>query len=213
MSTNDEILKRFAILLGDESYQEYHSCFGKVMKILQSELKIAEGIEAGSLAMGFKIKDSGDLDVIFTYKETKKSTPTIRQDLHSALETGLENQANVTLNDPNTSRAVKVVFDNELEMDIVYKDFASYEREKNMIDHFNNLPDEILHIIQLVKYAEENYTNCNLQKRKIHGTASTAQGGSFGAKLRYTIHRCGGGGQVNAICEYLIQEARNKGIN
>ncbi|MBK5113876.1 MAG: hypothetical protein KGD59_06755 [Candidatus Heimdallarchaeota archaeon] len=212
MSTNEEILTRFAEFLGQESYQDYHSNFGRVMKILQGELKIAEGIEAGSLAMGFKIRNSGDLDVIFTYVQTEKTAPNIRSELFTVLSSSLENQAEVTLDDPETSRSVKIIFENEIEMDIVYKDYTSYEREKRMIDHFDNLPDYILHIVRLVKYAEINYSNNKIKKHSIHKISSTIQGNSFIKKLRNTIHRSGGG-QVQDIIDYLIREANRFDIN
>ena len=141
-------------------------------------------------------------------KKPFKTAPTIKEELRTILADQLGDQARVTLNDPKTSRAIHVYFyKEEVKMDIVYKDFDSYKHEKKMIDHFNQLPDEITYIIRLVKFVERNFPNSNIKKRKIHNLASTASGNDFCAKLKYTINACGGGGKVQCIYDFLIEEA------
>jgi len=212
MKENEEkVLEKFANKLNQESYKKYHSCFKQVMDILQRTMNIAEGKEAGSKAMGFKIKELGDIDIIFTIINPKKPTPDIREDAQKYLSDSLKNQAKVTLEDKVESRAVKVHFKEEdVEMDVVFKEYKEYQNEKKLNEHYEKHPQLILNSIILVKYCYYNYPEYKLVKHKIHRRASVSPGNKLSTKVKDIITHCGGGSKLNEIYEKLLNDAREE---
>lgn len=208
LEEENRLLEKFGNLLSQESLQRYQSRFNHLYEILQRELHISEGMKAGSIGMGYKIRDAGDLDIIFTIFKIKKTPPDVREWLEETLSSKLGKQAVVSLRDKNVSSSVKVDYPDEVGIDVVYLEPNDFEVSKEQINYAKNLPNIINNTIRLVKYCCEHYKEVKLNKRKIHNSSTIAVGKTLSSKVKNTINKCGGGSNTGKIYKWLIEEAK-----
>jgi len=144
-------LMRFANKLSGNKYSRFKSKFISIVNILKHNMRIAEAVKSGSIEKDVSLDDISDLDIIYTFIETEKTSDEIRHEAFIHLNSSFPND-NVT----EGNRAVKVEFSENRKYDVVYKPYSDYEAEKNEIRLTKESTNEIKNIIKLLRYWVES---------------------------------------------------------
>jgi len=204
LSSEENILQKFANKLLDTDKERYSSKFIRIYNELKKHFKISEALKAGSIGKQTKIELYGDLDLVFTISNPEKNNDT---DMRNLLEKRMK------ISFPNDDvklkmRSILITFEKDFSVDVVYLSKQEFEKEKKQIKHIKSISNDIRDIIVLAKYAKYEKKLTNLKSYRIEWNAIYSSAKTFQGKLRDTIHKSGGGGHVKELYTFILENAR-----
>ena len=203
LTKEEKILDSFGAKLKDTNTEFYDSKFIKIYNVLKRHYKISQVLKAGSFGKETKIELHGDMDITFTIDKPKiTDVKEIREDLEEKLK-GLNPKSYPKLK----YVAVLIEYKNDFSIDVVYLSKEDFEKEKKKFKHIKTINDQIKNIIRLVKYWNYNKNEAKTKNYEIELNAINSDAGTYRKRLRDTINKSGGIGNVDDIYDYLYKEA------
>lgn len=206
LSSEEEILRKFANKLVETDSEVYDSKFIKIYNELKKHFGISQAMKAGSLGKGTKIELYGDMDLIFTIDKPESSQD---QEMREIVEEKMKlsfGKDNVELK----SRSVLVEFKGDFSVDVVYLNKNEFEKEKKQIRHIKTISNEIRNIIILAKYVKYEKNLVKMKSYKIEWNAIYSSAKTFESRLRDTINQSGGVSQISLLYNFILQNAGKK---
>ncbi len=200
---DETLLRKFAKKLHETNKDFYESKFISIYNELKKHFKLSGALKAGSYGKNTKVVGEGDMDLTFTLVSPPYDEMEMRKVLEKKLKQSFPHDDVELL-----KKSVLIKFSSEYSVDIVYLTPKEFENEKTLIKHIKSLPDDILDIIVLAKYARDKKKFKNIKSYKIELNAIYSSANSFVGRLKDTLSKSGFGDKTSEIYQFLLNEAR-----